>query len=108
MVIHLVRNTIFWLNAFPTDNGWSSKHSPRYIMTGKQLDYNKHVRAEFGEYVQTHEEHDSDMYEQTVGTICLGPTGNQQGGHYFMSLATGEHLIHSRWTPLPMPWEVQT
>ena len=61
MVVHLVHNTIFWLNAFPVDNGWSSKHSPCYIMTGKHLDYNKHVRAEFGEYVQTHEEHDSDM-----------------------------------------------
>ena len=35
MVAHLVRNTIFWLNAFPTHDGWSSKHSPRYIMTGK-------------------------------------------------------------------------
>ena len=77
-------------------------------MTGKQLDYNKHLRAEFGEYAQTHEEHDSDMYERTVGAICLGPTGNQQGGHYFMSLATGEHLIRSRWTPLPMPREAQT
>ena len=51
MVVHLVQNTIFWLNAFPVDNGWSSKHSPRYIMTGKHLDYNKHVQAEFGEYV---------------------------------------------------------
>ena len=77
-------------------------------MTGKQLDYNKHVRAEFREYVQTHEEHDSDMYDQTVGAICLEPTGNQQGGHYFMTLATGEHLIRRRWTPLPMPWEAQT
>ena len=35
MVIHLVRNTIFWLNIFPADNGWLSKHSPRYIMMGK-------------------------------------------------------------------------
>ena len=108
MVIHLVRNTIFWLNAFPTANGWSSKHAPRYIMAGKQLDYNKHVRTEFGKYVQTHEEHDSDMYECTVGAICMGPTGNQQGGHYFMSLTTGERLIRSRWTLLPMPREAQT
>ena len=108
MVVHLVRNTIFWLNAFPTHNGWSSKHSPRYIMTGKRLDYNKHVRAEFGEYIQTHEEHDSDMYDHTVGAICLGPTGNQQGGHYFMTLATGQRLIRSQWTPLPMPREAQT
>ena len=76
-------------------------------MTGKQLDYNKHVRAEFGEYVQTHEENDSDMYERTVRAICMGPTGNQQGGHYFMSIATGERLVRSRWTPLPMPREAQ-
>ena len=108
MVVHLVRNTIFWLNAFPVDNRWSSKHSPHYIMTGKHLDYNKHVHAEFGEYVQTHEEHDSDMHEQTVSAVCLGPTGNQQGGHYFMSLATGVRLVRSRWTPLPMPCEAQS
>ena len=43
MVTHLVRNTIFWLNAFPSNDSWSSKHSPRYIMTAKHLDYNKHV-----------------------------------------------------------------
>ena len=108
MVVHLVRNTIFWLNAFPVDNGWSSKYSPRYIMTGKHLDYNKHVWAEFGEYVQTHEEHDSDMHEQTVGAICLGPNGNQQGGHYFMSLVTGLCLVRSRWTPLPLPRDAQS
>ena len=72
-------------------------------MTGKHLDYNKHVRAEFEEYVQTHEEHDSDMHERTVGAICLGPNGNQQGGHYLMSLVTGARLVRSRWTPLPLP-----
>ena len=48
------------------------------------------------------------MYDRTIGAICLGPTGNQEGGHYFMSLATGERLIHSRWTSLPMSWEAQT
>jgi hypothetical protein len=30
-------------------------------MTGVQIDYNKHIRAEFGEYVQVHEEHDNTM-----------------------------------------------
>ena len=58
--------------------------------------------------MQTHEEHDSDMYERTVGAVCLGPTGNKQGGHYFMSLATRECLVRSRWTPLPMPCEAQS
>ena len=64
-------------------------------MMGKELDYTKHIQAEFGEYVQTHEEHDSGMSERTVRAICLGPTGNQQGGHYFMCLATVEHLVCS-------------
>ena len=108
MVVHSVHDTIFWLNVFPVNNGWSSKHSPRYIMAGKHLDYNKHVRAKFGEYVQTHEEHDSDMHEWTVGAICLGPNGNQQGGHYFMSLVTGVRLVRSRWTSLPLPREAQS
>ena len=48
------------------------------------------------------------MHERTVGAICLGPIGNQQGGHYFMSMATGVHLVWSRWTPLPMPREAQS
>ena len=38
----------------------------------------------------------------------MGPTGNQQGGHYFMSLTTGERLVRSRWTPLPIPRDAQT
>ena len=27
MVIHLVRNSVFWLNAFPSNDSWSMKHS---------------------------------------------------------------------------------
>ena len=55
----------------------------------------QHVRAEFSEYVQTHEEHDSDMHEWTVSVIRLGPNGNQQGGHYFMSLVMGAKSLDS-------------
>ena len=47
-------------------------------MTGKELEYAKHVQLEFGEYVQTHEEHTNDMYDQTTGAIFLGPNGNNQ------------------------------
>ena len=50
-------------------------------MTGKEFEYAKHVQLEFGEYVQTHEEHTNDMYDQTTGAIFLGPNGNVQGGH---------------------------
>ena len=65
-----------------------------------------HVQLEFREYVQIHEEHTNDMYERTIGGICLRPTGNNQGRHWFMSYATGAWITHHRWTPLLMPREV--
>jgi hypothetical protein len=63
---------------------------------------------EFGAYAQTHETHTNDMQARTIGAICLGPSGNEQGGHYFMSLATGECIIRHRWTPLPLPADAAT
>ena len=106
IVIHLVKNTVMWMNSFTADNGCSQEYSPRYIMTGKQLDFGKHARLEFGEYVQTHEKHDNSMQERTTGAICLGPTGNDQGTHWFMSLTTGLKIARTRWTALPMPQDV--
>ena len=62
---------------------------------------------EFGAYVQTHKEHDNSVsVDRTLGAICMGPTGNIEGGHYFMSLATGERITRHRWTPYPMPKEI--
>jgi hypothetical protein len=108
MLSRLVGNAIFWLNAFPHADGVSTTLSPRYLLTGKHIDYHKHVRLEFGAYVQTHEKHTNDMEARTTGAICLGPSGNDQGGHYFMSLATGQRLHRHRWTALPLPDDART
>ncbi|GAX19421.1 hypothetical protein FisN_4Lu403 [Fistulifera solaris] len=106
MLVRLVANAVFWLNAFPHKDGVSTTLSPRYLLTGQHLDASKHVRCEFGSYVQTHEKHTSDMQPRTTGAICLGPTGNEQGGHYFLSLSTGERLHRQYWTPMTMPNDV--
>ena len=106
ILIHLVKNAVFWLNALPARDGVSSIHSPRYLLTGRELEYPLHVRLEFGEYVQTHEKHGSRMTDRTLGAICLGPNGNSQGGHYFMCLSTDARITRDRWTDLPMPREV--
>ena len=106
MLVQLVSNCVFWLNAFPHPDGVSNEYSPRYILTGKQLDYTKHVRMEFGAYGQVDRSHTNDMNERTVGGICLGPSGNSQGTHYFVSLASGKRIVGSTWTELPMPQEV--
>ena len=41
-----------------------------------------------------------------MGAICLGPTGNAQGGHWFFSLTSGCRIVCHCWTALPMPQEV--
>ena len=43
------------------------------------------------------------MMSRTVGALALRPTGNAQGGFYFLSLSTGRVLNRLRATALPMP-----
>jgi hypothetical protein len=74
---------------FPPADRVSKTISPWAIISGLQLDYAKHCKLEFGMYVQTHKEHDKSMATCTTSAIALQPTGNEQGGYYFLSLATG-------------------
>ena len=80
--------------------------SPRAIMTGQRITYDKHCKLEFGTYVQTHEKHNNSMDSRTSGAIALRPSGNKQGGHYFLSLHTGKRILRNNWTVLPMPNDV--
>jgi hypothetical protein len=88
---------------FPPTDGASDTLSPTGLIVGLKLD---HCQIEFGSYVQTHEEHNNSMGAQTTGAIALRPTGNAQGGYYFLSLLSGRRLTRNRWTDLPMPQEV--
>ena len=108
MIMELAKAVVYWLNSVPSHMGVSPTISPRTIITGQVLDYHKHCRYEFGEYVQTHEEHDNSLISRTVGAIALRPTGNQQGGYFFMSLHTGRIINRLHATKLPMPAEVIT
>jgi hypothetical protein len=106
LVCQMVSACNFWLNIYPPKDGVSQNINPRELITGIKIDYNKHIRAEFGEYVQVHEEHDNSMQTRTTGAIATRPTGNAQGGHWFYSLTTGRMLDRQKWTPLPMPADV--
>ncbi len=76
VLVHLVKNAVFWLNSFPALDGVSNTVYPRYILTGHNESCDKHVCLELGAYVQTHEQHDNTLQSRTVGAICHGPTGN--------------------------------
>lgn len=103
MIVELVYAMTFWLHAFPAVDGVSPHISPREIVTGVPISANKHCVIPFGAYAQTHEQHDNSMDSRTVGTLALRPTGNAQGGHFFLSLRTGKRISRNRWNELPVP-----
>jgi hypothetical protein len=102
LVVQMVSTCNFWLNVYPPKDGVSRNINPRELITGIKIDYSKHINAEFGEYVQVHEEHNNTMKTRTTGAIATKPNGNAQGGHWFYSLTTGRMLDRRRWTSLPM------
>ena len=106
LVIEMAKTAVFWLNAFPAAGGASQDLSPCTILTGQQVDCKRHCRFQFGEYTQTHEEHNNSMNPRTVGAIALRPVGNSQGSFYFLSITAGRVLNRLHATALQMPDEV--
>ena len=80
--------------------------SPKEIIIGFKVNFLQHCKLEFGDYVQTHEEHMNDMKSRTIGALPLWPTGNSQGGYYFHSMTMGCVIAQQGYTILPMPCEV--
>ena len=103
LVAEMGKACVFWLNSLPPQSNFGNDLSPRTIVTGQRLDFKRHCRFQFGEYVQTHEQHNNSMMSRTVGALALRPTGNAQGGFYFLSLSTGRVLNRLQATALPMP-----
>ena len=105
MIRASVENSNKVLNISPPKNGVSRTLSPLTIMTGRpNINYND-LKIEFGAYAQVFEDNDptNTVKARTTGAIALTPTGNAQGGYYFMSLTTGRKLSRQQWHELPMP-----
>jgi hypothetical protein len=105
LMVNIVVYAAKMLTFFITKGGVSKTMSPRMIMTGEKLHYKKHLCLQLGEYCQVHEQDAprNSMAARTQGAICMGPSGNQQGGFKFMSLRTGKKITRFVWTPIPMP-----
>jgi len=67
----MVYNCVFWRNSFPQKDGVHAMISPRAIMTGQRITYDKHCKLEFGTNVQTHEKHNNSMEPKMSGAIAL-------------------------------------
>jgi hypothetical protein len=105
MTIHIVLNVVKLLNFFPTKGGVSDYLSPKTIMSGETLDYEKHLSLQLGQYYQVHEgdnPHNSQI-ARTKGEISLGPISNLKGGFKFMALNSGKKIVRRSWDVIPMP-----
>ena len=97
MIIALGEQVAKRLNMFPAKNGISEYYSPETIVTGRMLDYKKHLQHEFGEYVQGTNQNNPtrSMIERCIDGIYLYPNMNKQGGHVIMNLSTGRVLTRN-------------
>ena len=96
MILELPKANDFWLNYWCSSGGVSDTVPPRQILTGIQLDANKHCRFQFGDYVLSYSGTDNTMKERANDSIYLRPTGTPDGAFYAMNLDTGERIRRLR------------
>jgi hypothetical protein len=60
------------LNFFPAKGGVCDYYSPYVIMSGRKLDYSKHLKYQFGSYVQANQDNDptNTNAPRTIDAIC--------------------------------------
>ena len=98
------------LNFFPAKNGISPYFSPHMLMNKRNVDYNRHCKHMFGEYVQAYQEETikNNNKPRTIDCIYLEPNFTSAGGHYVMNIATGAKMLKSRlWTVPITPTVIQ-
>ena len=55
-----------------------TNNEPAYTAHSLTMNYNRHCRLEFSEYVQTHEEHDNSLNPHTIGALASRPRQSDQ------------------------------
>jgi hypothetical protein len=105
LIIYIVLHAVKLLNHFPAKGGILDTTSPKTIMSGETLHYKKHLSLQSGQCCQVHEEDAprNSQLPRTKGPICLGPSGNVQGGCKFMTLNSMKKIVRYSWDAIQMP-----
>ena len=83
MIIRGASEAVKWLNTFPPAGGMSAQYSPRAIILGRPVDYDKQCKVKFGSYVEAHNPNDptNTPKERTISGIFLRSLDNLQEGY---------------------------
>ena len=101
MTISLFVAATLWIRAFSAQDGMSPTLIPRPTVTGLDINYNKHYKLEFSEYVQVHEKGNNTIMVRYNGAIALSTIGNSQVTGRLITLTTEGKLQKRKWTHLP-------
>ena len=101
----VMRYATFFTNALPAPSGISKTLSPAAMMNDYFLDYSKHCRLQFMQYVLIHNESKNNLNPRVSHALNLGPTGDAQGNHLFLNIETNKIVkrLCNKWTVTPMP-----
>ena len=103
MIEYLVMECASKLNYFPVKGGVSPYFSPHLLLGGEVLDYNKHLKYTFGQFVMANNDNHPKNNNKTraVEAIYLRPPSKEQTAHTVMNLHTGQRLYRRTIEPLP-------
>ncbi len=92
------------MNSFPVKLGVSEKYSPRELVSRHKLNAKLHCKTPFGAYCEVHTDPDitNNMEPRTRWGICLGSTGNFQGGYIFIFLTTGKRIVRCKFMEMSL------
>ncbi len=90
------------LNFFPVKGGVSEYFSPHMILNMQSINYNDHLKYEFGTYVQASHPTTNANSPRAIDAIYLRPRYNEAKGHEVFHLATSRVVVRNTVTPLPM------
>eukprot|EP00536_Pseudo-nitzschia_multiseries_P008840 jgi/Psemu1/21545/gm1.21545_g len=90
MIVEMVRNATFYLNAFPWDDGVSNELAPTTsIATGIAPDYSLHFQVAYGTYAQTRDKTDNTMKARNDRCHCHGTDANFPKGRIISRTPSG-------------------
>jgi hypothetical protein len=80
------------------------KMTPREVMLGRKIDYNKEMALGFGDYVKiyNYRAKKNSMDNRALDAIALYPTSSASGSWVFLHLKTGKKVCRGNWKPEPM------
>ena len=101
MVISLLEGVERWMNAFPTEDINKDSVSSATVIKGRENPADNVSRIAYGSYALVYTGTSNTLNSRSVPAIALRESNNN-GGHYFMLLESGQRIHSNKWVEMPI------